>query len=82
MMDKETIDRSKSLLELRVFGVCAWFGERLGIRATTIRMYFVYLSFFTFGSPILLYAIFSFILEHKEQLKPWLWPRRRSVWDL
>lgn len=75
-------DRLVSLLEFQVFGVCTWLGNRLGIRATSIRMYFIYLSFFTFGSPIILYVIGSFILEHKHYLKPWLNPRRKSIWDL
>ena len=38
--------------ESRAFGVCTWLGDRLGIKSTRIRMYFIYLSFFTFGSPV------------------------------
>jgi phage shock protein PspC (stress-responsive transcriptional regulator) len=45
-------------------------------------MYFIYLSFFTFGSPIIIYFIMAFILEHKESFKPSNYRRRRSVWDL
>jgi phage shock protein PspC (stress-responsive transcriptional regulator) len=44
-------------------------------------MYFIYLSFFTFGSPIIIYFIMAFILEHKESFKPTNY-RRKSVWDL
>jgi phage shock protein PspC (stress-responsive transcriptional regulator) len=45
-------------------------------------MYFIYLSFFTFGSPIIVYLISSFILEHKAFFKPSIEPKRRSIWDL
>ncbi len=72
-----------SLFEFRLFGVCSWLGEKLGIKATSIRLYFIYLSFFTFGSSIIIYLISSFILEHKGYFKPWLYPKKRSsVWDL
>ena len=77
-------DKSKlvSLLELLVFGVCSWLGEKLGMQATRIRLYFIYLSFFTFGSPIIVYLMFSFILEHRHYFKPTVQPKRRKVWDL
>lgn len=71
-----------SLLEFQLFGVCSWMGEKLGIKATSIRLYFIYLSFFTFGSPIIVYFISSFILEHRHYFKPTVQSKRRSVWEL
>lgn len=78
------IQRISSWFEQQAYGVCSWWGTKLGIRATTIRMYFIYLSFFTVGSPVIIYFVMAFILEHKEYFKPrnWFRPRRRSVWDL
>jgi phage shock protein C len=67
--------------EQRAFGVCEWWGNKLGIRSTKIRMYFIYLSFFTVGSPIIIYFIMAFVLEHKKFFKPFK-RKRRSVWDL
>ncbi|MFO0321379.1 MAG: PspC domain-containing protein [Bacteroidota bacterium] len=67
--------------EQQAFGVCEWWGEKLGIRTTKIRMYFIYLSFFTFGSPIIIYFMMAFILENKESFKP-KFTRRKSVWDI
>lgn len=81
-MNNEMKDRAVSLFELKLFGLCSWLGEKLGIRATTIRMYFIYLTFFTFGSPIVIYLFGSFLLEHKQYFKKWFAPKRRSVWDL
>jgi phage shock protein C len=68
--------------ESRAFGVCTWWGERLGIKTTRIRMYFIYLSFFTFGSPIIFYFIMVFILEHKTTFRSLIGKKRPSVWDL
>jgi len=70
-----------SWFEKQAFGVCSWLGEKLGIKTTTIRMYFIYLSFFTVGSPIIVYFILAFILEHKDYFKPKK-AKRNSVWDI
>ncbi|MFC2175943.1 PspC domain-containing protein [Bacteroidota bacterium] len=75
-------NRFLSLFEFQIFGVCSWFGNKLGMKATRIRLYFIYLSFFTFGSPVVLYLIGSFILEHKEYFKLGFYSKRKSVWDL
>lgn len=75
------ISRIKSWFEKQAFGVCEWWGKKLGIRSTTIRMYFIYLSFFTFGSPVILYFVMAFILENKDFFKPSP-ARRKSVWDI
>ncbi|MFN8711982.1 MAG: PspC domain-containing protein [Bacteroidota bacterium] len=74
-------DRIATWFEQQAFGVCTWWGKKLGIRPTRIRMYFIYLSFFTVGSPVILYFIMAFFLEHKEFF-PFRRKRRSSVWDL
>jgi len=68
--------------ERQAYGVCSWWGGKLGISATHIRMYFIYLSFFTFGSPIIIYFIMAFILEHKDYFRPSRSRRRNSIWEL
>jgi phage shock protein C len=75
------INKIRYWFEKNAFGVCEWWGKKLGINTTTIRMYFIYLSFFTFGSPIIVYFIMAFMLEHKEFFKPRKY-KRRSVWDI
>jgi phage shock protein PspC (stress-responsive transcriptional regulator) len=75
------IKKITSWFEQQAFGVCEWWGMKLGINTTKIRMYFIYLSFFTVGSPIIIYFIMAFMLEHKKYFKP-LRSKRRSVWDL
>ena len=75
------IKKIQRWFENKAFGVCDWWGKKLGINSTKIRMYFIYLSFFTFGSPVIIYFIMAFILEHKNFFKPFK-SKRRSVWDL
>ncbi len=75
------IGRYRKLIETPLFGVCAWLGEKMGIRATKIRLYFIYVSFFTFGSPIIVYFVMAFLLENKEYFRPKKY-KRPSVWDL
>jgi phage shock protein C len=75
------INRIQLWFETRAFGVCEWLGKKLGINSTKIRMYFIYLTFFTVGSPIIIYFVLAFMLENKNFFKPFR-RKRRSVWDL
>lgn len=76
------IDKISGWFEQKAFGVCQWLGDKLGIRTTTVRMYFIYLSFFTFGSPVIIYFILAFFLENKRYFKPFYSGKRPSVWDI
>jgi phage shock protein PspC (stress-responsive transcriptional regulator) len=72
-----------SWFEQQTFGVCAWLGNKLGMQGTTIRLYFIYLSFFTFGSPIIIYFILAFLLENKKYFSRSSASHvRRRTWDL
>ncbi len=51
--------------EQNAFGVCESVGRHLGISTIRIRKYFIYLSFFTAGSPVLFYFILYFLKENK-----------------
>ncbi|HSH65160.1 MAG TPA: PspC domain-containing protein [Bacteroidia bacterium] len=75
------INKIQIWFETRAFGVCEWLGKKLGISSTKIRMYFIYLTFFTVGSPIIIYFVLAFMLENKNFFKPFR-RKRRSVWDL
>jgi len=74
------IQRVFDFFELQAFGVCEWWGRNLGIRAHRVRLAFIYLSFITFGSPVILYLIMAFILENKAYFK--LSRKRKTIWDL
>lgn len=67
--------------EQNAFGVCESLGKYLGISSVKIRKYFIYLSFFTFGSPVILYFILYFFKENKRLLFPQK-KKRRSLIDM
>lgn len=64
----------KSAIEWRAFGVCAAMGERLGIASSRIRMWFIYISFLTLGSPLIVYMILAFWMN----IKRYMWLQRRN----
>lgn len=55
-------------LEAQLFGVCTALGERLNISIARIRLWFIYISFLTFGSPIIIYFILAFWVNIKEYI--------------
>jgi phage shock protein C len=69
----------KAYFEKQAFGVCEYLGEKLGIDSSRIRVYFIYTSFITLGSPIILYLILAFWLENKDFLTR---KKRKTIWDL
>jgi len=71
------MDRFRNLVEYQVFGVCSYLGERFGIATSKIRLYFIYLSFLTFGSPVIIYFIVAFWMNIKRYM---LIGRRNPLW--
>lgn len=67
--------------EFRSFGVCEWWASKLGIQSSKVRLGFIYASFVTLGSPLLLYLIMAWILEHKHYFK-FQSKKRNSIWEL
>jgi len=73
------IDKIQAYFELQAFGVCEWWGEKLNISTSSIRLSFIYLSFITFGSPLLIYLIMAFFLRNKHWVKA---KGTTTIWDL
>jgi len=73
------INRIQDFFERYAFGVCAWWGQKLGLKTSKIRLSFIYLSFLTLGSPLIIYIVMAFILEHKYYFK---FKKRSTVWDI
>ncbi len=78
---RNMIDRIKTLFERQAFGVCAWWAQRLNIKAEQVRLSFIYLSFVTAGLHLVSYLIMAFILQHKERIKQ-PFRKRSTVWEL
>lgn len=58
----------REIIELNAFGVCTTIGERLGIASSKIRMWFIYISFLTMGSPVIIYMIMAFWMNMKNYI--------------
>lgn len=63
------MNRIKYFFEKHAFGVCSNLGERFGIASSRIRLYFIYTSFITMGSPVIIYLILAFILNIKKYMR-------------
>jgi phage shock protein C len=72
------IQKILTFFERQTFGVCNWWGEKLGISSSRIRLFFVYASFLSFGSPLIVYLMMAFILNIRNYIRS----KRNRVWDL
>lgn len=70
------ITRIQHFFQGYAFGVCAMLGELLGVATSRIRLFFIYASFITFGSPVIVYLVIAFVMNLRKHLR-----RRNPVWD-
>lgn len=62
------MNRFKDFIEWQAFGVCAAIGEKMGIATARIRMWFMYTSFLTLGSPLIIYMVLAFWMNIKRYI--------------
>lgn len=62
------MNKLRHFIEWQAFGVCSAIGEKLGVATSRIRMWFIYISFLTMGSPIIIYMIMAFWLNMKNYI--------------
>ncbi len=65
-------------LEKRGFYVSSRLADRLGMRAKNVRLFFIYVSFATFGVGFAMYLTLAFLLKLKDLVNT----KRTSVFDL
>ena len=73
------MEKLRYLVEGQLFGVCSKIGDKLSLSASSIRLYFIYATFFTFGSPIIIYLVLAFWMEIRKHLRRHQSP---TVWEL
>ncbi|WP_128546669.1 PspC domain-containing protein [Larkinella soli] len=73
------MNKLRYFVESQAFGVCTRLGEKMNISASSIRLYFIYTSCLTFGSPVILYLIMAFWMEMNKHLRRHNHP---TVWEL
>ncbi len=68
----------RHFFEIRGFDVSSRLADKLGIRATNVRLFFIYISFVTVGLSFGVYLTLAFLLR----LKDMIYTKRTSVFDL
>ena len=61
-----------------IFGVSSWWGDKIGVKASFIRLFFIYATF-TNALTILLYLAMMFTLRLSYHF---MYKKRKSVFDL
>ena len=59
----------KDMIEKQGFGVCSYLGNKMGLQISRVRLYFIYLSFGTLGSPIVIYLFIAFWLNVRKYIR-------------
>lgn len=62
-------DKIRKFVEPKIFGVCDYLGEKMGISSSIIRLYFIYITFIAFWSPILVYIFIAFWINIKNYIQ-------------
>jgi phage shock protein PspC (stress-responsive transcriptional regulator) len=62
------VNSFRNIVEMQLFGVCTKIGEKLNVSISRIRLWFIYVSFLTFGSPIIIYFILAFWVNIKNYI--------------
>lgn len=68
----------RNIIDKQAFGVCAKIADFLNMKASSVRLFFIYSSFLTLGSPLLIYLIMAFVFRLKDMVNS----KKSSVFDL
>ncbi|MBK7856518.1 MAG: hypothetical protein IPJ79_17955 [Bacteroidetes bacterium] len=72
------VETIKAFFEKQAFGICEFWGEKLRIKSAKIRLFFIYTSFLTIGSPIIIYLVMGFWMNLNRLIRK----NRGGVWDM
>ncbi|MGY5352775.1 PspC domain-containing protein [Wenyingzhuangia sp. IMCC45533] len=72
------INKIRYFFERYGFDVSSRLADRLGMRAVNVRLFFIYISFVTFGVSFAIYLTLAFVLKLKDMIRT----KRTSVFDL
>lgn len=70
------MERIQQFFESQAFGVCTKLGEKLSLSTSSIRLFFIYASFLTFGSPLIIYLALAYVINIRKHLRR----RQNPVW--
>ncbi len=59
----ESVEKIREYIEPKAFGVCSYLGEKIGIASAQVRLFFIYTTFISNWSPLMIYLILAFWLN-------------------
>jgi phage shock protein C len=65
----------KDLVERHAFGVCQYLADKMRLSPAVVRKYFIYTSFISMGSPLIVYLFVAFWMNIKKYM------RKGILWD-
>ncbi len=65
------------ILEKPAFGVCTFLGDKMGLPSGSVRLYFIYITCVTIGSPVIIYLFLAFWLN----IRTFFRHRHHPVWE-
>lgn len=72
------LNNIRYFFEKHGYAVSSRLADRLGMKAKNVRLFFIYVSFVTFGVWFAVYLTLAFVLK----LKDMVYTKRTSVFDL
>ncbi|MFN3801087.1 PspC family transcriptional regulator [Belliella pelovolcani] len=63
------MNKLKLFFEDHAFGVCSRLGEKLHFPIDSIRLFFIYSSFITLGSPVIIYVSMAMMMKIRKYLR-------------
>jgi phage shock protein C len=67
----------KDIVERNAFGVCQYIGEKMRVAPSEVRKYFIYTTFISMGSPLIIYLVVAFWVNIRRYIR-----RGKSIlWD-
>ena len=63
------MEKLKLYFQDSAFGVCSRLGEKLHFPIDSIRLFFIYSSFITLGSPVIIYVTLAMMMKIRKYLR-------------
>lgn len=63
------MEKLKLFFEERAFGVCYRLGEKFNFPIDSIRLFFIYASFITLGSPVIVYISMAMTMKIRKYFR-------------
>lgn len=75
-LTEKAISAIKDYFESKAYGVCTYLAEKFNWSIPKLRNSFIYISFLSLGSPLIVYFLLAFWLDIRSYLK-----RKSIIWD-